>query len=93
MSEAFEIVRLVGKAPAQVSQHLKDGITEDFVRRRVLFALKDERAYLSDGSYKLAYRVRKGRASPILVEIFVRERWRDRLIHEYIVYGVHVRRA
>jgi hypothetical protein len=60
MSEVFEVVRLVGKAPAQVSQHVKDGITEDFVKRRVLFALEDERVYLSDGSYKLVYRVRKG---------------------------------
>jgi len=93
MSEAFEVVRLVGKAPTQISQHLKDGITEDFIRRRVLFALENERVYLPDGSYKLTYRVRKGRALLVLVEIFVRERWHDRLIHEYIVYGVHVRRG
>ena len=65
MSEAFEVVRLVGKAPTQISQHLKDGITEDFVRRRVLFALEGEKVYLLDGSYKLTYRVRKGRASPV----------------------------
>jgi len=86
MSESFEVVRLVGKAPLQVSQHLKDCITEDFVRRRVLFALEAEKVYLPDGSYKLTYRVRKGGGSPVSVEIYVRERWHDRLIHEYIVY-------
>jgi hypothetical protein len=43
MSEHFEIVRLAGKAPSQISQHLKDGITEDFVKRRVLFALEREK--------------------------------------------------
>jgi hypothetical protein len=45
MSEHFEIVRFAGKAPAQISQHLKDGITEDFVKRRVLFALEREKTY------------------------------------------------
>jgi len=92
MSESFEVVRLAGKAPAQISQHLKDGITEDFVVRRVLFALEEERKYLSNGSFKLVYNVRKAKASPIIVEIYVREKWHNRLIHEYIVYGVHLRR-
>ncbi|MDI6847540.1 MAG: hypothetical protein QMD23_05355 [Candidatus Bathyarchaeia archaeon] len=73
MSEPFEVVRLVGKASLQISQHVKDGITEDFVRRRVLFALEDEKTYLRDGTYKLSYRVRKGKASHVSVEIYVRE--------------------
>ena len=92
MSESFEVVRLVGKASLQISQHVKDGVTEDFVRRRVLLALEDEKTYLRDGAYKLSYRVKKGKASHVSVEIYVRERWHNRLIHEYIIYGIHVRR-
>lgn len=92
MSESFEVVRLAGKAPAQISQHLRDGITEDFVRRRVLFALEEEKTLLPDKSYKLTYCVKKGKASPLLVEIYVREKWHNKLIHEFIVYGIHVRR-
>lgn len=72
MSEPFEVVRLVGKAPLQISQHVKDGVTEEFVRRRVLFALEDEKTYLRDGAYKLSYRVKKGKASRFSVEIYVR---------------------
>jgi hypothetical protein len=30
MSETFEVVRFVGKASLQISQHVKDGVTEDF---------------------------------------------------------------
>jgi len=92
MSESFEFVRSAGKAPVQISRHSKDGVTEDFVRRRVLFALEREKVFLPDGSFKLTYHLRKGRASPILVEIYVREKWYNRLIHEYVVYGLHVRR-
>jgi len=92
MSESFEIVRLAGKAPTQVSQHVKDGITEDFIKRRVLLALEKEKKHLANGSFRLTYLVRKGKSSPLLVEIYVRDRWHNTLIHEYIVYGVHVRK-
>jgi len=92
MSESFEVVRFAGKAPTQISQHIKDGVTEDFVRRRVLLALEEEKTYLSNGSYKLTYHLKRAKASLILVEIYIRERWHNRLIHEFIVYGVHVRR-
>jgi len=92
MPESFEIVRLAGKAPTQISHHIKDGITEDFVRRRVLLALQEEKKHLANGSFKLTYLVRKGKASALLVEIYVREKWHNTLIHEYTVYGVHVRR-
>lgn len=54
------------------SAYVKDGVTEDFVRRRVLFALEDEKTYLRDGAYKLSYRVKKGKASHVSVEIYVR---------------------
>lgn len=57
-----------------------------------MLALEKEKEHLADGSFKLTYLVRKGKASPLLVEIYVREKWHNRLIHEYIVYGLHVRR-
>jgi hypothetical protein len=39
---------------------------------RVLLALEDEKMYLRDGAYKLSYRVKKGKASHVSVEIYVR---------------------
>jgi len=39
----FEFVRFAGKASTQISQHVKDGVTEDFVRNKVLYAPKNDR--------------------------------------------------
>lgn len=90
---SFEYVRFAGKVPSQISHHVKDGITEDFVRSRVLFTSKEDREYLPDGSYKLAFKVKHGNRKPILVEIYVRERKYNSVITEYVVYGVHVTKA
>ncbi len=86
----FEYVRLTGKAPAQVSQHQKDGISEEYIKRRVLYSSVEEREYLPDESFKLIFKFRKGHRKPILVEIFVREKTYNNLIRELIVYGVHI---
>jgi len=86
----FEYVRLAGKAPIQVSQHEKDGISEEYIKRRVLYSSIKERDYLPDGSFKLTFKFKKGHRKPFLVEIFVREKTHNNFIREYIVYGVHV---
>jgi len=90
-NKRFEFVRFAGKASTQISQHVKNGVTEDFVRNKVLYAPKNDREYLPDGSFKLVFKVRKGRREPILVKIYVRERKHNNLV-EYVIYGVHVRR-
>ncbi|WP_287583701.1 hypothetical protein [Candidatus Borrarchaeum sp.] len=86
----FEYVRLAGKAPIQVSQHEKDGVSEGYIKRRVLYSSIKEREYLPDGSFRLILKFKKGHRKPFLVEIFVREKTYNNLIREFIVYGVHV---
>jgi len=56
-----EVVRFAGKASTQISHHIKDGVTEEYVRRRVLLAIEKDKVYLPDGSYKLAYLLKRGK--------------------------------
>ena len=86
-------MRFAKKAIVQISHHVKDGITEDYIRRRVLFSLEDDRRYFPDRSFMLSYRMKRGTASPIMIRIYVRVRTHNKLIQELLVYGVHVRKA
>ena len=89
---AFQFVRITRKASDQISQHRRHGISEEYVKNRVRFAPTAERNTLPDGSYRPAYRVKRGE-SRLRVEIFVREQVHDDLIREFVVYGVHTERA
>ncbi len=88
----FEFVRIAKRARDQISQHVKEGISEEYVKNRVLLASKADREYLEDGSYKLVYRYKRGE-SILRVHIFVREIVHNDLIREFVVYGVHIERA
>ena len=88
----FQFVRITKKASDQISQHQRQGISEEYVKTRASFAPEADRHHLPDGSYRLSYRVKRGE-SRLRVAIFVRERIHNELIREFVVYGVHVERA